>query len=140
MTPFTPWTALAGGLLIGLAACLLLGLNGRIAGVSGVAAGLLTRPDRGWRALFLVGLVLGAWAFVALGGAAAPARQGVPVPLLLVAGLLVGYGTSMAGGCTSGHGVCGMARLSRRSLVAVLVFLGTGMATVYVARHLVAGA
>lgn len=136
MTAFTPWTALGGGLLIGLAAVLLLLLTGRIAGVSGIAAGLLTNADRAWRLLFLVGLVAGAAGFVALGGPHATPRQGTSVPLLVVAGLLTGYGTSLAGGCTSGHGVCGLARLSLRSLVAVAVFLGTAIVTVYVWRHL----
>ncbi len=136
MTSFTPWTALGGGLLIGLAAVLLMALNGRIAGVSGIAAGLINRPDRGWRLLFVAGLVLGAAVFAALGGPVPQPRQTLNVPLLLVAGLAVGYGTSMAGGCTSGHGVCGLARLSLRSLAAVMVFLGTGIATVFVMRHL----
>lgn len=136
MTSFTPWTALGGGLLIGLAAVLLLLLTGRIAGISGIAAGLLSGADRLWRLLFLVGLMAGAAVLVALGGAQAAPRQGTSVPLLIVAGLVTGYGTALAGGCTSGHGVCGLARLSRRSLVAVPVFLGTAIVTVFVWRHL----
>jgi uncharacterized membrane protein YedE/YeeE len=138
MTAFTPVSALLGGLLIGLAAVLLLAMNGRIAGVSGIAAGLLARPHtthRLWRVLFLLGLMLGAWLFAALGGPV-PAPRPSPGPgWLVVAGLLAGFGTTMAGGCTSGHGVCGLARLSLRSLVAVAVFLGCAFATVYVVRH-----
>jgi hypothetical protein len=139
MTTFTPVSAVAGGLLIGGAAVLLLALNGRIAGVSGIAAGLVspTVPgERAWRALFLVGLILGAAGYVALGGALPPPRQGFPPALLVAAGLLVGYGTALAGGCTSGHGVCGLARLSPRSLLAVVVFLAVAMATTAVTRHL----
>lgn len=138
MTNFTPWSALLGGILIGAAAVLLLWLNGRIAGVSGIAGGLwFARPgERAWRLLFLGGLLLGAALWAAFGtGPALPARSGFPVPLLLIAGLLVGYGTSMAGGCTSGHGVCGLARLSPRSLAAVGVFLAVALVTTYVSRH-----
>jgi len=136
MTSFLP--ALAGGMLIGLAAVLLLLFNGRIAGVSGIAGGLLAPEVNGtrwWRVLFLLGLVLGAWAVVALGAPQAPPRQGFPVPLLVAAGLVTGYGTSMAGGCTSGHGVCGLGRLSKRSLAAVLVFVGVAMLTTFLLRH-----
>jgi uncharacterized protein len=137
MTNFTPWSALAGGALIGLAAVLLLWLNGRIAGVSGVAAGLWfsVRGERLWRVLFLVGLVLGTAAWLLLSGQAAPRREGFPAAALVVGGLLVGYGTSMAGGCTSGHGVCGLARLSLRSLAATATFLVVALATTFVVRH-----
>jgi len=138
MTPFTPIAALVGGLLIGLAAVLLLWLDGRIAGVSGIGGRLwfARSGDRWWRVLFLAGLVLGAWGSNVLGVAQAPARSGFPPGLLVAAGLLVGYGTSLENGCTSGHGVCGIARLSRRSLVATAVFLVTAFATTFVARHL----
>ena len=142
MTSFTPASALAGGLLIGLAAVLLMLLNGRIAGVSGIAAGLVW-PDRDappgsglWRALFLLGLVAGAGGCAALGFPMAPPRLGFPPLLLVIAGLLVGYGTALAGGCTSGHGVCGLARLSPRSFVATGVFLGVAIVTTFVTRHL----
>ncbi len=139
---FTPWAALAGGGLIGLAAGLLLTGLGRIAGISGIVAGLfrVREPDSGWRWAFVAGLLLSPWLLQGLrpGLAAFPPvdmahpRQWV---LLAVAGLLVGYGTRMANGCTSGHGVCGLARLSSRSLVAVLLFMGSAMLTVALLRH-----
>jgi len=137
MTSFTPLSALAGGLLIGSAAVLLLWLNGRIAGVTGMITGLLVKPSTapGWRLLFLVGLVAGAATYSWLGHST-PLRQGFPTPLLIVAGLLTGYGTAQANGCTSGHGVCGMARLSVRSVVATGTFLSVAIATTYVMRHL----
>lgn len=134
---FTPLTALLGGALIGLAAALLLLLNGRIAGISGVVGGLLRpqRRDIAWRVAFVSGLLLAPvlYGFVAV----------LPLPrieagtgLLIVAGLLVGVGTRYGSGCTSGHGVCGLSRLSLRSLTATLVFMGAGFATVFVLRHL----
>jgi hypothetical protein len=133
---FTPGTALAGGALIGTAAVVLLGLTGRIAGVSGIAAGLVTgAADRLWRALFLAGLVGGAALYYASTGIAPPLRSGFPPWLLAAAGLLVGFGTALGGGCTSGHGVCGLARLSVRSIVATGVFLGVAIATTFVVRH-----
>jgi uncharacterized membrane protein YedE/YeeE len=137
MDHFTPWTALAGGALIGLAAVLLLGLNGRIAGISGIAGRLWFAPrgDRAWRWLFLLGLTLGAGLWALLSPAPIAPRQGFPVSLLLLAGLLVGYGTSMAGGCTSGHGVCGIARFSARSLAATGMFMLMAVITTYVVRH-----
>ena len=137
MNEFTPWTALAGGALIGLAAVLLLGWNGRIAGISGIAGRLWFAPrgDRAWRWLFLLGLMLGAGLWAWLSPTPMAPRQGFPVSLLLLAGLLVGYGTSMAGGCTSGHGVCGIARLSSRSLAATGVFMLMAVITTYVVRH-----
>jgi uncharacterized protein len=144
MTSFTPFSALAGGALIGVAAVLLWWLNGRIAGVSGIAGGLwfAVRGERAWRVLFVAGLILGAWGATALGVARIPPRTGFPPGLLVLAGLLVGYGTSLGNGCTSGHGVCGMARLSRRSLVATAVFLAAAFVTTFVVRHVlrVAGA
>jgi uncharacterized membrane protein YedE/YeeE len=138
MTHFTPWSALAGGALIGLAAVLLLWLNGRIAGVSGIVGGLwFSAPaERAWRLLFVAGLILGAGAWVWFSGAAPLPRLQFPPVLLVAAGLLVGFGTSLAHGCTSGHGVCGMAQLSPRSLVATVTFLGVAIATTFVVRHL----
>lgn len=129
--------ALAGGVLIGLASLLLLWLNGRIAGISGIMAGLLEgkRREMAWRALFLLGLVIGATGYVALTGDAPAARTGFPRPALVLAGLLVGYGAALANGCTSGHGVCGIGRLSRRSLVATGVFLTAAMITTTLVRH-----
>lgn len=137
MTLFTPWSALAGGVLIGLAAVVLLWLNGRIAGVSGIVGGLWlsARDDRTWRLLFVLGLMLGAAAWVAFTGSFTAPRPGFPAWLLITAGLLVGYGTSLSGGCTSGHGVCGLARLSVRSLVATVVFLAVAIITTFVVRH-----
>jgi hypothetical protein len=133
---FTPYAALAGGALIGAAAVVLLWLDGRIAGVSGIASGLVTgAADWGWRALFLAGLVAGAVLYYAVTGHPAPTRTGFPPGLLAAAGVLVGFGTALGGGCTSGHGVCGLARLSVRSLVATLVFLVVAIATTFVVRH-----
>jgi uncharacterized membrane protein YedE/YeeE len=140
MTPFTPWTAAAGGLLIGGAATLLLITNGRIAGISGILGGTLVRApgDRLWRVCFLLGLPLGALAMGA-------ARDGLEIQLsasptaLVVAGLLVGFGTQLGSGCTSGHGVCGVARGSRRSLVATILFMLTGALTVHWVRHGIGG-
>ena len=138
MNQFTPVSALIGGLLLGLSASALLLLNGRIAGVSGAFAGLLVpRPgERAWRLLFLLGLLLGAGAYVALTGTNHPVRHGFPVPLLILAGLLTGFGTARANGCTSGHGVCGLARLSLRSLAATATFLLVAILTTWVSRHL----
>jgi uncharacterized membrane protein YedE/YeeE len=129
---------LAGGLLIGLSAAMLLLLNGRIAGISGLVAGL-GRPGRArWLAdaAFLLGLVLGPPAFALLAGRWPEMRIAANLPVLALAGLLVGFGTRLGSGCTSGHGVCGLARLSPRSLAAVLAFLATGMLTVVATRVL----
>ena len=135
---FTPVAALAGGALIGLAAALFVMLNGRIAGVSGIVAGLL-RPaagDSAWRVAFIGGLVVAPIAYGLLFGLP-EARITAGIPLLVAAGLLVGIGTRYGAGCTSGHGVCGLARLSPRSLVATLVFMAAGFATVFVLRHVI---
>lgn len=139
---FTPWAALAGGGLIGLAAGLLLTGLGRIAGISGIVAGLfrVREPDSGWRWAFVAGLLLSPWLLQGLRpGLAIFPPVAVPHPgqwaLLAVAGLLVGYGTRMANGCTSGHGVCGLARLSSRSLVAVLLFMSSAILTLALLRH-----
>jgi len=139
-TAFTPLSGLAGGVLIGAASAGLLLASGRIAGISGIlgrsffpAAG-----DLAWRLAFLLGLPLGAW----LTGALAPATRALAItsslPRLVAGGLLVGIGTQIANGCTSGHGICGLARGSRRSLVATLVFMLTAAATTFVARHVLA--
>ena len=137
IAPFDPLSALGGGVLIGTAAVLLLWLNGRIAGISNLLGGLVGAPtaDVPWRLLFLAGLVSGVAVFQAIAGFVPEARGDFPPWLLAAGGLLVGFGTSLSNGCTSGHGVCGLGRLSLRSLVAVLVFLGTGIATAIVVRH-----
>ncbi len=134
-TEFTPLGAMAGGGLIGLAAIALLALNGRIAGVSGILNGVLRGGRHYWQFAFLLGLVAGAAPFVV---GDATLQQGRSVWIAIVAGLLVGFGTSMGGGCTSGHGVCGLARLSPRSLGATVTFLIAGVLTVYVVRHVLA--
>lgn len=134
MTEFTPVSALVGGMMIGLAAAGLLMLHGRIAGISGILGSALTSHDeRPWRLAFLVGLPLGALgASSALGGSAVQVA-GTPM-LLIVAGLFVGVGTQLGSGCTSGHGVCGLARLSSRSLVATATFIGVAALVVFVRR------
>lgn len=138
MENFTPYSATAGGALIGLGAALLLLLNGRIAGISGIVSGTLSRPagDTQWRLLFIAGLVLGVGAIVWTMPLPFTPRTGFSPAILVLAGLLVGFGSRLGSGCTSGHGVCGLARFSPRSLVATLTFMTTGIATVYVVRHL----
>ena len=134
------WLALAGGLLIGSAAMLLLFLNGRVAGISGITwAAVSGASDRAWRWLFLLGLVIGPLVYHLMSGVPAPAPSAAPVGLLIVAGLLVGLGTRMGCGCTSGHGVCGLGRRSLRSLAATLTFMSTGIVTVYLLRHALGG-
>jgi uncharacterized membrane protein YedE/YeeE len=139
---FSPWSAIAGGALIGLAASLLLLANGRIAGVSGILGGLLHLDEHNmpWQSAFVAGLLLAPtlWAIVMPGGFSLPAftpEGGSAWATLAIGGLLVGIGTRLANGCTSGHGVCGLARLSRRSFAAVLVFMAFGFLTVFVVRH-----
>lgn len=130
------WTGgLGGGALIGLASVALLALDGRIAGVSGILGGLLSAPgDRPWRLAFLAGLPLGAGIVSMLAGGLPQVIAGSPL-LLAVAGLLVGIGTRLGSGCTSGHGICGLARRSPRSLAATLTFIAAGMLTVFVVRQ-----
>ncbi len=135
---FTPWTSLFGGVLIGVAVALLVLLNGRIAGVSGILGGLLA-PSRGeiaWRVAFIAGLVFAPAVYQLAARLPAPTIE-AGYPLLLVAGLFVGIGTRYGSGCTSGHGVCGLSRLSPHSLAATAAFMLAGFATVYVVRHLV---
>ncbi|WP_421869336.1 YeeE/YedE family protein [Motiliproteus sp.] len=132
LTPSGVLLALAGGGLIGLSAIVLLWSNGRIAGISGILfASLQGKPDSGWRWMFLLGLVLGGLLFHALTGQPQPAPPQASIGLLMLAGLLVGLGTRLGSGCTSGHGVCGLARFSVRSLAATLTFIGSGMLTVF---------
>ncbi len=139
MENFTPVSGLIGGLLIGLAAALLLLLNGRISGISGIVGGLLApkSSDAGWRVVFVAGLLLGAFLYMLATGDTIPVRIQASLPVLVVAGLLVGFGTSLGSGCTSGHGLCGIARLSRRSIVATSVFFGVAMLTVFLTRHVI---
>ncbi len=140
MENFTPVSGLIGGLLIGVAASLLLLLNGRISGISGIVGGLLAptkSSDAGWRVVFVAGLLLGAFAYMLATGGAMSVRMQATMPVLIVAGLLVGFGTRFDSGCTSGHGLCGIARLSKRSIVASAVFFGVAMLTVFVFRHVI---
>ena len=136
-THFTPWTSLAGGLMLGLASALFILVNGRILGISGILGGLLA-PRKGdviWRLAFILGLLA---APLVVAGLAGPWQVRIEAGwgTVVVAGLLVGIGTRYGAGCTSGHGVCGLSRLSPRSLVATLAFMGSGFVTVYLARHL----
>lgn len=134
---FTPWAALTGGLLIGIAAAMFVLLNGRIAGVSGVLGGLVNpaKGDVAWRMSFVLGLLIAPTVY-AFFSAGSPLRIDAGDGALVLAGLLVGAGTRYGSGCTSGHGVCGLSRLSPRSLVATLAFMGAGFVTVFVLRHL----
>ena len=137
MENFTPVSALIGGLLIGASAALFLLLSGRIAGISGILGGLLhpARSEIGWRTAFLAGLFIAPLAYVAFGGRLPPVVLDASLPLLAVAGLIVGFGTRLGAGCTSGHGVCGIGRGSPRSIVATLVFMTTAIVTVFITRH-----
>ena len=134
---FTPWSALAGGVAIGVAAAMLLLLNGRVAGISGIVGGLLwpSRGDMAWRFAFIAGLLLAPVA-VRLAAALPAPTIDASYPVLLLAGVLVGAGTRYGSGCTSGHGVCGLSRLSPRSLAATVAFMLAGFATVFVVRHI----
>lgn len=134
---FTPYTSLAGGALIGLAIAVLLLTHGRIAGISGVVSGLLhpRRKDTLWRAAFVLGLLVAPWLYRSFGDLP-ESRVDAGWPMLALAGLLVGFGTRYGSGCTSGHGVCGLSRLSPRSMVATAAFMFMGFVTVFVIRHL----
>lgn len=139
---FTPWASLAGGLLVGLSAALLIALLGRVAGISGITGALLQVPtwssvkQWGWRLAFILGMVAAplVWQlFAPLPAMKMPSNPAI----IIVAGLLVGFGTRMGSGCTSGHGVCGISRLSLRSLAATITFIATGAITVFVMRHVI---
>ena len=141
MANFTPLSAAIGGALIGLASLLLMLLAGRVAGISGIAAGILSIDalDRGWRLAFIAGLILAPIAAMLAG-------YTVPVPtmpaswiVVVAAGLLVGFGARLGGGCTSGHGICGIARLSKRSIAATMIFMGAAVVTVALMRHVIGG-
>lgn len=141
-TEFTPYAALAGGGLIGLSAVLLMATLGRIMGATGILAGVIFpsgRADLAWRLALIAGMVTGPLVYLAASGAMPPVQVPVSTPALLFGGLLVGIGVSFGGGCTSGHGVCGMARLSRRSILATLTFMAATFVTVYVVRHVIGG-
>ena len=138
-THFTPWAALAGGVLLGLASALFVLLNGRILGISGIVGGLL-RPragDMGWRLAFVLGMLVAPGLYWLVVGPTQP-RIDATWGLVVMAGLLVGVGTRYGSGCTSGHGVCGLSRMSPRSLVATLAFMGAGFVTVFLIRHALA--
>jgi uncharacterized membrane protein YedE/YeeE len=142
MTSFTPWASLLGGILIGLSAVLLMASQGRIAGISGIASRLFPPyEDDGFlgRLAFVLGLVAAPFAVAAVTGETLAQTVSPNLPLMAVAGLFVGFGTVWGNGCTSGHGVCGIARLSRRSIAATLIFMAVGVATVFIARHLIGG-
>ncbi len=137
MENFTPVSAIAGGALIGLSAAVLWLANGRIAGISGIVGGMLAplNADFAWRAAFVVGLVAAPLLYRFVGGRLPDLGTSAPLAVVGAAGLLVGFGTRLGSGCTSGHGVCGLARLSQRSLTATAVFLLTAGAIVFVTRH-----
>ena len=138
-THFTPWAALAGGVLLGLASALFVLLNGRILGISGIVGGLL-RPragDMGWRLAFLLGMLVAPGLYWLVVGPTQP-RIDATWGMVVMAGLLVGVGTRYGSGCTSGHGVCGLSRMSPRSLVATQAFMGAGFVTVFLIRHALA--
>ncbi|MDQ7090863.1 MAG: YeeE/YedE thiosulfate transporter family protein [Methylococcales bacterium] len=139
MENFTPYASLVGGLFIGLSATIMLLLNGRITGISGMVSGLIS-PDKGeslWRLAFIFGMMIGASAFVFFFPESFSARENFSPLLLIIGGFLVGFGTRLGNGCTSGHGVCGIARFSIRSLVATVVFIFSGGLSVFVIRHVI---
>ncbi|MEF9602285.1 YeeE/YedE family protein [Paracoccus lutimaris] len=145
-TDFTPWASLAGGALIGLSAVMVMALFGKIAGIAGITNGALgavlpmgvAPRDRGWRLAFILGLIAAPLLYQLFGGTVVQTVSG-NLPGMALAGLLVGVGTGLGSGCTSGHGVCGLARLSPRSLAAVLTFMAAGFLTVFVIRHVLGG-
>ncbi|MGD8176659.1 YeeE/YedE family protein [Marinimicrobium sp. ARAG 43.8] len=141
MTEFTPVTGLIGGLFIGIASVLMLWGSGRITGISGIFGGVLTpsKGDFGWRAAFIAGLLVGALVWRLASGDPLPVDLQVSWPVMIVAGLLVGFGSRLGSGCTSGHGVCGLARLSPRSMVAVVTFMLSAAITTFVVRHVIGG-
>lgn len=139
MERFTPLSAVAGGTLIGLSAAILWVAHGRVAGISGIVGGMLAplSADFAWRAAFVVGLIAAPLLYRFAGGPLLGLGSSAPLAVVVAAGLLVGFGTRLGSGCTSGHGVCGLARFSLRSLAATAVFLTTAAATVFVGRHIV---
>ncbi|MGF1841791.1 YeeE/YedE family protein [Vibrio clamense] len=139
MSNVIPWDALFGGVLLGISASLLLLLSGKIAGISGVLSGLMKirKGDFIWRLLFVIGMISGGFFCVNLFGGSVPAQFDSSFLVLAVAGLLVGVGTRLGNGCTSGHGICGLGRVSRRSIVATSIFMSVAAFTVFVRLHLI---
>ncbi len=133
-----PWESLFGGMLLGVSASLLLLFNGKIAGISGIMSGLLVpkSKDFSWRVLFFIGMMAGGWLGASLFGAEIPTHFAASTGMLALAGLLVGVGTKLGNGCTSGHGICGIGRLSTRSIVATMVFMVVAAVTVFVRLHI----
>jgi uncharacterized protein len=141
-TSFTPLASLGGGVMIGLAATLLMLVHGRVLGATGILGGLVmpaSRADFAWRAALVAGMVCGPVTLWLLSGVWPEVQVTVPLPLLLLSGVIVGVGASFGGGCPSGHGVCGIARLSPRSIVATVTFMASAFATVYITRHVIGG-
>ena len=140
MTDFTPIQSLIGGMMIGLSAVFLMALHGRVAGMTGILTGIIppAAPDWPWRAAFLAGAIVAPVIYLAAGGAI-PFEVPVSTAALVIGGLLVGIGVHFGNGCPSGHGICGLARLSPRSLAAVLTFMLTAFVTVFVVRHVIGG-
>ena len=134
-----PWESLFGGLLLGISATILLLVNGKIAGISGIMNGIMSpkKGDYSWRLLFAVGMIAGGLISVLMLGIAVPSTANLSLGMVIAAGLLVGIGTRLGNGCTSGHGICGMGRLSKRSIVATCVFMAVAGLTVFVRLHLV---
>ncbi|HHX8334246.1 MULTISPECIES: YeeE/YedE family protein [Vibrio] len=134
-----PWESLFGGLLLGISATILLLVNGKIAGISGIMNGIMSpkKGDYSWRLLFAVGMIAGGLISVLMLGVAVPSTVNLSLGMVIAAGLLVGIGTRLGNGCTSGHGICGMGRLSKRSIVATCVFMAVAGLTVFVRLHLV---
>lgn len=139
MENFTPISALLGGALIDISVSLLLLFNGRMAGISGIMNGVFSAPKKEevWRTLFLVGLIIGAALFQFLTQDSLSAREGYPLWLIIIGGFLVGFDTRLGSGCTSGHGICGIANFSIRSIGATLTFMASGMLTVFILKHFV---
>lgn len=142
MENFTPYSALAGGILIGLSASLLMLLNGRIAGISGMVRGLImpeSLAEFNWRLAFVIGMMIGGFGYVSFFPVSIALPDNINTGMLIIGGFLVGLGTSLGNGCTSGHGVCGLSRFSLRSLIATITFLTTAIVTVYLIRHVIGG-
>lgn len=136
MENFTPVAGLIGGMLIGLSATLLLLFNGRIAGVSGILSGaFLEKGDRSWRWMFLVGMILTSFVYQLFYPESFTEPENIPLLILISGSFIIGFGTRMGGGCTSGHGICGIGRISPRSIAATFIFMGSGLVTVYIMKH-----